>query len=144
MLVREILAVKGSEVVTVSPVMPVSAAAKIMADRYIGAVVVIRDGSSVDGLVRESEIVRTVARRGSSLDDIPVSDVMVRTMQVCHPTDEVRAVMAQMTRHKSRHVPVVEDGRLCGLLSVGDLVKSRLDEMELESRVLREAYQARV
>ena len=144
MLVKEILAVKGSDVVTISPVMPVSAAAKVMADRFIGAVVVSRDGSAVDGLVRESEIVRTVARRGSSLDEIPVSDVMVRNMQTCEPTDDIRTVMALMTRNRSRHVPVVDGGRLCGLLSVGDLVKSRLDEMELESRILREAYQARV
>lgn len=143
MEVREILATKGVEVVTIGPHMPAVAAAQLMERRRVGAVVVSSDGVTLEGIVRESEIVAAVADGHGSLGSTAVSDLMLSTVPTCTPEDHVKDVMELMTRTRSRHVPVVDDGRLCGLVSVGDLVKHRLDELDLESRVLRDVYRAR-
>jgi CBS domain-containing protein len=142
MEVRAILASKGSEVVTLAGTMPAAAAAQIMNSRGIGAIVVSSDGVTLQGLLRESEIVGAVAR-GGSIGSATVADLMVAPVPTCEPGDHIKAVADLMTRTRIRHLPVVEAGRICGLLSVGDLLKHRLDEVELESRVLRDAYRAR-
>jgi signal-transduction protein with cAMP-binding, CBS, and nucleotidyltransferase domain len=104
----------------------------------IGAAVVSQDGQRVDGIVSEREIVRSLAEHGARLLDKPVSDIMLMSVVTCTAEDSVKEVMRRMTRHRVRHLPVLEDGRLAGIVSIGDVVKSRLDEMELEANVLRD------
>lgn len=142
MQVREILAVKGSEVITAKATMPATMAAQVMSARGIGAMVVSSDGVTVEGLLREREVVAEIAHRGGSLGNAKVRDLMITPVVTCAATDSLKDVMGLITSTRSRHLPVLEDGRLCGLVSVGDLVKYRLDELELECRILRDAYLA--
>ena len=140
MKVESILRAKGDAVETVGPDAPVRLAVHRLASRAIGALVVSGDGRRVEGLLAEREVVRGLAAHGTALLDLTVGQVMAHPVPTCSPGDHVTAVMATMTRTRNRHVPVVDGGRLCGLVSLGDVVKNRLDEMELEARVLRDAY----
>lgn len=139
MEVRKLLEDKGSEVVTIDPDARLLAAAQQMTRRRIGALVVSGDGIHLDGLLRESEVVAALARP-AQLEQLRVRDVMLSAVEVCGPDAHIKAVMELMTRTRCRHVPVVEGRRICGLLSVGDIVKYRMDEIELENLILREAY----
>jgi CBS domain-containing protein len=98
------------------------------------------DGRRVEGIISEREIVRGLARYGARLLDMPVKRLMSEHVPVCSPQDTVQQLTRQMTLTRHRHVPVVEDGRLRGLVSIGDVVKNRLEELEQEVVVLREAY----
>jgi CBS domain-containing protein len=138
MKVREILKGKGSRVVTVAPHSSIHDLARRLRLEGIGAAVVSKDGQRVDGIVSEREIVRSLAEHGTRLLDKPVSDIMLAGVVTCKAEDSVKEVMRRMTRHRVRHLPVVEDGKLAGIVSIGDVVKSRLDEMELEANVLRD------
>ena len=138
MKVSEILKAKGSRVVTVGPHWSVHDLARRLKLEGIGAAVVSRDGQRVEGIVSESEIVRSLAEHGARLLDKPVSDVMLMSVVTCTGEDTVKEVMRRMTRHRVRHLPVLEDGKLAGIVSIGDVVKSRVDEMELEANVLRD------
>ncbi len=109
----------------------------------IGAVVVSGDGERVNGMVSERDIVHGLNKHGARLLDLTVSDVMSRNVPVCAPEDSLQSVMAEMTRSRNRHLPVTTDGRLVGLVSIGDVVKHRLDDMQLETNVLRDSYRAR-
>ena len=142
MKVQEILAHKGNKVVTIRPDATVSTAVHRLALERIGALVVSEDGRSIQGVLSERDIIKALAEDGAAIlaPDRRVRDLMSRGVRTCRPDDTVKAVMAEMTRHRFRHMPVVEGGRLAGLVSIGDVVKSRLDEMELETVVLREAY----
>jgi CBS domain-containing protein len=106
----------------------------------VGALVVSRDGEHVEGLLSERDVVRGLTRYGADLLEMGVAAVMSRGVPVCSPDDSLVSVMSQMTRTRNRHLPVVENGRLCGIVSVGDVVKRRLQDMELETSVLRDAY----
>jgi len=92
----------------------------------------------VEGVLAEREVVRGLAHNGPRLLELRARDVMARSVPVCSPLDTVREVMAQMTRTRNRHLPVLDGGKLCGLISLGDLVKHRLEELELEAQVLRD------
>ena len=138
--VERILATKGREVATTRPDGTVATAAGLLRARGIGALVVSRDGERVDGILSERDIVRGLAQHGGDVLGMRVSDLMSRSVQTCSPRDTVKSIMAQMTRHRVRHLPVVDGGRLIGLVSIGDVVKNRLDEMEDEVNVLRDAY----
>ena len=142
MKVQEILAHKGNKVVTIRPDATVSTAVHRLALERIGALVVSEDGRSIQGVLSERDIIKALAEDGAAIlaPDRRVRDLMTKGARTCRPDDAVKAVMAEMTRHRFRHMPVVEGGRLAGLVSIGDVVKSRLDEMELETVVLREAY----
>jgi CBS domain-containing protein len=105
--------------------------------------VVSEDARTVLGIVSERDVVRGLADRGPSIMSEPVSAVMTRDVVTCTPRDGVKQLMAEMTRRRIRHLPVLSDGRLCGIVSIGDVVKNRLEEMETETNVLREAYIAR-
>ena len=140
MTVEAILKEKGRQVETVKPDTAVPLAVDRLSALRIGALVVSPEGSTVQGVFSEREVVRGLARHGQRLLDLRVSDVMSRHVPVCSPTDTVKDVMAQMTRTRNRHVPVVEAGRLCGLVSIGDLLKERLEELELQTNVLRDRY----
>ena len=143
MKVKDILRSKGSQVETIRPDAKVLLAVHRMRMQNVGALVVCRDGERVDGVLSERDVVRGLTRHGADLLDMSVVAVMSRGVPVCSPEDSLTSVMSQMTRTRNRHVPVVEDGRLCGIVSVGDVVKHRLEEMELETNVLRDAYLTR-
>jgi CBS domain-containing protein len=140
MKVEGILKDKGSTVETVGPDALVVLAVDRLVSKRIGALVVSADGLTVDGVISERDVVRALARHGARVLDMAVADVMSRHVPVCSPDDTLKDVMAQMTRTRNRHVPVTRDGQLAGIVSLGDIVKSRLEELELEANVLRDAY----
>ncbi|MET0909708.1 MAG: CBS domain-containing protein [Ilumatobacteraceae bacterium] len=140
MKVSEILRTKGDRVATVEPDESVRTAVARMSTRAIGALVVVdRDGRIV-GVVSERDVMRALATSDVAAMSRLVRDVMTTDVVTCGRDDRLGELMAVMTRRRIRHIPVVEAGRLVGIVSIGDLVKSRLEELELESRVLRDAY----
>ena len=143
MKVEDILRRKGAVVETIRPDAKIVMAVHRMRMQNVGALVVSRDGVRVEGVLFERDIVRGLARHGADLLDMSVVAVMSRNVPVCSPQDSLTSVMREMTRSRNRHMPVVDDGRLCGIVSVGDAVKHRLEEMELETNVLRDAYLSR-
>jgi CBS domain-containing protein len=143
MRVADILQGKGAEVETIRPDAKVLVAVHRMRMQNVGALVVSRDGSKVEGLLSERDVVRGLTRHGAGLLEMGVVAVMSRNVPTCSPDDPLASVMAQMTRSRNRHVPVVDDGRLCGIVSVGDVVKHRLEELELETSVMRDVYLTR-
>ncbi|MDQ3643123.1 MAG: CBS domain-containing protein [Actinomycetota bacterium] len=143
MKVESILKIKGRNVETVRPDTSAVVAIHKLTTLGIGAVVVSGDGERVDGMVSERDIVHGLNKHVARLLDLTVSDVMSRKVPVCAPEDSLQSVMAEMTRSRNRHLPVTTDGRLVGLVSIGDVVKHRLDDMQLETNVLRDSYRAR-
>jgi CBS domain-containing protein len=137
MNVETILRHKGSGVATVRPDATVGAALRELIGRNIGALVVSKDGQTVGGIISERDIVHGLAEHGAALLSLEVADVMTRPVVTCALADSVDELMAEMTNRRIRHFPVVEDGRLRGIVSIGDVVKSRLDEVEYEARSLR-------
>jgi CBS domain-containing protein len=137
MNVEIILKTKGSEVATTKPDAPLAAVAGELATRKIGALVVSADGNSVDGIVSERDIVRSIAESGAAALDKPVSTVMTRDVFTCSQKDSMQDLMATMSKKRIRHLPVTEDGKLCGMISIGDVVKYRLEEVEYEAEALR-------
>jgi CBS domain-containing protein len=143
MKVEEILRAKGHEVETIRPEAKVLMAVHRMRMQNVGALVVSRDGK-VDGVLSERDVVRGLTRHGADILEMSVVAIMSRPVPVCSPDDSLVTVMAQMTRTRNRHVPVVDaGGQLCGIVSLGDVVKRRLEDLELETNVLRDAYLAR-
>jgi CBS domain-containing protein len=137
MTVRAILNAKGHNVLSVQPDAKLSAAVKILSERRIGAVLVM-SGTRVDGILSERDIVRVLGERGASALDEPVSAVMTRKVVNCRPSDTVAGLMEVMTSGKFRHLPVIENDRLVGLVSIGDVVKLRVQEYETEQEALRD------
>jgi len=137
MNVEAILRSKGRAVATIRPEAPITAALATLTERNIGALVVSADGEAVDGIVSERDIVRGLAARGGAFLADQVAAAMSRPVVTCSPQDKVADLMALVTNRRFRHLPVVEDGRLCGIVSIGDLVKSRLDDIEHEALSLR-------
>jgi CBS domain-containing protein len=137
MTVRAILDTKGHQVEGIQPGATLSAAVKILGERKIGAVLVTNLGR-IEGILSERDIVRVLAERGADVLDEPISNVMTRKVVSCRPSDTVAAIMEMMTVGKFRHLPVVEDGKLVGLISIGDIVKWRVQEYEREQEALRE------
>jgi CBS domain-containing protein len=141
MTVKAILAVKGTEVLTIEPTTNLAAAAKILAERKIGALVVTGPDRRVIGIVSERDIVQDLAAHGAASLDLPLTEVMTRKVMTCSASDTISSVMERMTAGKFRHLPVVEQGRLAGIISIGDVVKHRLQEMEREQSALRDYIQ---
>jgi CBS domain-containing protein len=137
MNVETILHNKGRAVATIRPDDTVGAAIEALVSRNIGALVASDDGERVDGILSERDIVRALASHGSGLLSLSVAEVMTRGVITCDPTESVSELMAEMTNRRIRHLPVVQDGRLCGIVSIGDVVKNRLDEIEYEAKSLR-------
>jgi CBS domain-containing protein len=137
MNVETILSSKGRAVTTIRPEETIGAAVNVLISRNIGALVASEDGANVDGIISERDIVHALARHGTGLLSLTVAQVMTRPVVTCEPTRSVGDLMAEMTNRRIRHLPVVQDGRLCGIVSIGDLVKNRLDEIEYEARSLR-------
>ena len=138
MTVKAILAQKGGDVVTIEPTATLAAATKLLADRRIGAVLILGVEGRVAGILSERDIVRVLAERGAAALNERVDQVMTRRVFTCSESDTVAQVMEQMTAGKFRHVPVIEQGKTAGIISIGDVVKYRLHEIESESNALRE------
>lgn len=136
MQISQLLRHKGREVTTVDGSESVRTALALLADKGIGALVVSSDGRRVDGIVSERDVARGLHDRGAGLLAEPVSSVMTTEVHVCPPDASVDGLARTMTDHRVRHVPVVADGVLVGIVSIGDVVKARLDELEEERRQL--------
>ncbi len=143
MKVESILKRKGRQVNTIDPDSLVMVAIHRLVAENIGALVVSRDGERVDGVLSERDIVRGLMRHGGRLLEMNVGSVMSKGVPVCSPEDTLATVMTQMTLTRNRHLPVVDGGRLCGIVSIGDVVKDRVEELQLEASVLRDAYLTR-
>ena len=137
MNVHTILRNKGKSVVTIHPDATIERAVAVLRLRGIGALVVSDDGEKVAGILSERDIVDGLGQYGAELLAVSVSEVMTCPVVTCEPEDSVADLMAEMTNRRIRHFPVVEDGRLIGIVSIGDLVKSRLDEIEYEAHSMR-------
>ena len=137
MTVRAILDTKGHHIQSVEPDVKLSAAIKILADRKIGAVLVMNKGR-IEGILSERDIVRVLGERGANVLEEPVSAVMTRKVVSCREQDTVSGIMEMMTLGKFRHLPVVEEGKVVGLISIGDIVKRRVHEYEAEQEALRD------
>jgi CBS domain-containing protein len=142
MSVAMILKAKGTHVEATRPDTTLYTAVWELKIKGIGALVVTEDGETVMGLISERDIVRGLAEYGAKLLSSSVSQLMTSPAVTCSPEESITAVMARMTHHRARHLPVVEGGRLCGIVSIGDVVKYRLDELELEANILRENLMA--
>jgi CBS domain-containing protein len=141
MTVKAILSVKGTVVLTIEPTTNLAAAAKLLAERKIGALVVTGPDQRVVGIVSERDIVQELAAHGPAALDLALTEVMTRKVTTCSASDTISSVMERMTAGKFRHLPVLEQGRLAGIVSIGDVVKHRLQEMEREQSALRDYIQ---
>ncbi|WP_299041215.1 CBS domain-containing protein [uncultured Tateyamaria sp.] len=138
MLVHQILKSKSDDaVVTVTPGTKVSDAAKILAERKIGTVVVSADGQTAEGILSERDIVRVLAKRGGAILSEPVDTFMTSKLVTCGRQDKADDVLTKMTEGRFRHMPVIEDGHLVGLITLGDVVKARLAELSMEKDALQ-------
>lgn len=138
MKVAEILKLKGDRVMTVRPSETLGTLAHRLRMARVGALVVSEMGIHVDGIVSERDIVHALAEHGDACLSMKVDQVMTRRVITCAPGDSISHIARLMTENRIRHLPVVEGGKLTGIVSVGDVVKNRLDEMELEAGVLRD------
>jgi CBS domain-containing protein len=141
MTVKAILAAKGTDVIAIEPNATVSDAAKLMAERRIGAVLVLGTELRIVGIISERDIVRALGERGAAVLDEPLNRVMTRKVATCNQSETIRVIMERMTAGRFRHIPVVERGKLKGVVSIGDAVKYRLGELEQESTALQEYIQ---
>ena len=138
MNVAAILKLKGREVITTAPDMTLLDIANLLGTNRIGCVVVTGIHGKVIGIVSERDIVREIARAGSKVLKEPVASCMTKAVVSCREADTIDKLMAEMTAHRFRHMPVVEKGRLIGLVSIGDVVKMRIAEAEMEAAAMRD------
>jgi CBS domain-containing protein len=138
MTVSIILAGKGREVVSIEPSANLAAAVALLAEKRIGAVLILGAGRRIAGILSERDIVRALAERGAAALDEPVSQAMTRKVSTCTESETVISVMERMTAGKFRHLPVVDQGQVIGIVSIGDVVKHRLHEMERDSAAMHD------
>jgi CBS domain-containing protein len=132
MRIRDVLRSKGNAVFTITPEAPVSELLDVLAEHNVGALVVSADGRTVAGIVSERDVVRRLQDRGTAVLDDAVSTIMTSTVTTCGEQDTVEDLMREMTNRRIRHIPVLRDGVLIGVISIGDMVKSRIGELEYE------------
>ena len=138
MKVSDILQIKGSDVKTVRPETSARELAVKLHAEQIGAMIVSGDGRSVDGIVSERDLAYGLAAHGSELPALTVARLMTKVVFACSPDDSITHVMKLMTQRRVRHVPVKEGDQLAGIISIGDILKHRLEEVEMEANVLRD------
>ncbi len=138
MKVRDMLAAKGDKVATTQPDATIDTILHRLKLEGVGALVVSEDGNSVAGIISERDIVRGLPDYGAALLQMTAAELMTRSVKTCSPEASVQEIMSEMTRRRFRHMPVVSDGKLCGIISIGDVVKNRLEELETETHVLRD------
>lgn len=133
MRIREVIRRKGGKVVTIRPDADVTTLLALLAEHKIGAVVVSQDdGASLAGIVSERDVVRRLHTDGAATLSLPVSALMTVEVHTCVPDDALEELAQRMTEHRFRHLPVVEDGRVTAIVSIGDIVKNRIDELQDE------------
>jgi len=137
MTVGKILATKGRNVTTVQPSDTVAQVSSILAEKKIGAVVVVGAGDSIAGIVSERDIVRIIAAKGGDALTIPVSAIMTESVITCEDANTIDQVMGKMTDGRFRHMPVAQNGRLAGLISIGDVVKAKIAQIEADAEQMR-------
>ena len=142
MKIGDVLKRKGSGVVTMRSDSTIDTVVRRMRLERIGAVIISPDGKSVIGILSERDILHALAEHGTALLALKAEDLMTREVVTCSREDTLQSVMLKMTQRRIRHLPVVEQGQLAGIVSIGDAVKSRLEEVELEANVLRDSYLA--
>jgi len=138
MLVKNILAGKRGDVVTIEPTADLTAAIKLLAERRIGAVVILGADQRIVGILSERDIVRALAEHGPTALNERVSQVMTRDVKTCSEDDTIEDLMGRMTTGKFRHMPAVKQEKLIGIVSIGDVVKNRVEEIEHEAEALRD------
>jgi CBS domain-containing protein len=142
-LISTLLADKGTSVATIDGHATVADAVQELSRHHVGALVVSSDGETIDGIVSERDVVRTMAERGESVVHELVSSIMSTTVHTASPGDDTESLMRTMTERRIRHLPVVDGGRLCGIVSIGDVVKNRIEELEKNRTELIEYITAR-
>lgn len=143
MLVTNLLEQKGPGVATVPSTASVATVVAELARHRVGALVVSPDGRTIEGIVSERDVVRRLSELRMALLSESVASIMSTSVRTCSPEDDVATIMGLMTEHRIRHVPVVENGQLCGIVSIGDVVKSRIGELEKDRNELIEYITAR-
>ena len=138
MNVKSILAAKGGDIISIEPTADLAAAVKLLSAHRIGAVIIRGAGGRIAGILSERDIVRALAEHGPNALTLPVGQVMTRNVATCCEDDTVASIMERMTEGKFRHMPVVERDNLVGLISIGDVVKQRVEEIERESEAMRD------
>jgi len=137
MIVSHILSGKGSNVLTSGPQATIADVASTLADNKIGALVVVEDDGSVCGIVSERDVVRQIAARGPDALNLPCSVCMTRKVVSCSEEETIDSVMGKMSEGRFRHLPVVRDGRLAGIISIGDVVKNKIEQAERDAEELK-------
>lgn len=137
MTVAAILALKGRDVVTTSADRTIAEVVRLLAEKKIGALVVVENGDRIIGIVSERDIVKSTAAKGAAILDEMVGAIMTRNVVTCSERETINDVMGRMTRGRFRHLPVVAGGRLTGIVSIGDVVKARLEEVQREADEMR-------
>ena len=143
MRISDLLTEKGSSVATIRGAATVADAVAELGRHRVGALVVSADGRHIDGIVSERDVVRGLGERNAGLLDEQVASIMSATVRTCSPQDDTESLMALMTEQRIRHVPVVRDGVLCGIVSIGDVVKCRIGELERDRNELVDYINAR-
>jgi CBS domain-containing protein len=143
MNVKKILSGKGTDVVTIAPSASLGDATASLRDHGVGALVVSTDGARIEGILSERDVVRALAAHGGTTLGRHVSSAMSGEVVTCDPMDTVDELMAMMTERRIRHLPVVADGELAGIISIGDVVKARLGQLEQENNQLYDYIQGR-
>jgi len=138
MTVKAVLSRKGTSVTTIEPIATLAAAVKTLAEKRIGAIVVTGAEARVVGIISERDIVRALSQHGADALSRPVAEVMTRNVVTCSESDTIANLMERMTEGKFRHIPVVEQGRLAGIVSIGDIVKRRVEELENDGAALQD------
>lgn len=138
MKVRDILRKKGGAVETVRPGETVSALCKRLRNARIGALIVSQDGTHMEGIVSERDVVACIAEHGARATTMKLADIMTTRVTTCSEDDNLSQIARKMTEQRFRHIPVMKGGRLTGVVSIGDIVQNRLEEVELEAGVLRD------
>ena len=141
MTVSTILSVKGRDIFTIEPGATLTAAAKLLAEKRIGALLILGPDHRITGILSERDIVRAIAERGAAALNDFVSTAMTREVVTCRETETITSIMDRMTSGKFRHLPVVDQNRLVGMISISDVVKYRVHEMELDAAQMREYIQ---
>ena len=138
MTVQAILNAKGTDVATTRPDASIKDVVQQLKDRGVGALVISSDGASIEGIVSERDVMRALAEHGAATLGMSVSALMTKNVRTGQLSDPVARVMATMTEHRIRHLPIVKDDVLCGIVSIGDAVKARIGEIESEAHSLRD------
>lgn len=138
MFVHQILSNKGGDIVTIAPSAKLDDVAKLISEKRIGAVVVLDDSAHIAGILSERDITRGLAEHGADVLTMSADQIMTANVVTCQPDDGVDRLMEKMTTGRFRHLPVVEKGKMVGIVSIGDIVKSRLEQLEAEASQLQD------